>query len=125
MRMTASAAADRLRRFDRCVYPHGVWWSQLAASGQKVRHGAAAKGRILPPQLGFEKSVASEKENRVSHFRPLTGPLFEPMFRNQEVVGILETDYLDAHELVFHDDRVHSVWEEVLNAMQPRQWTTI
>src|ERR1700739_870947 len=100
-------------------------WPRFATSGQKVRHGAAAKGRILAPQFGLQKTVAPKKEDRISHFRPLTGPLFEPMFRDQEVVGILEAEHLDANKLVLHDHRVDSVWEEVLDALQPRKRTTI
>src|ERR1700739_989102 len=51
--------------------------------------------------------------------------MLEPVFRNQQAVGVLKPEHFEAHELFTNDDRVGSVWEEVLDALQPRKRTTI
>jgi hypothetical protein len=40
---------------------------------------------------------------------------------DQEIVGVLKTENLDAHEFVANDHGVRAVREKVLHPLQPRQ----
>jgi hypothetical protein len=102
-------------------YPEALF----SASSKEVRHGATTKRCVFPPQLRFERAVATQKENLAPQLGSLSLRTVQRVMRDQQVVGLLVAKHFHSDECSFDNNRVNSIRKKVLHSLQPRNCLSI
>ena len=80
---------------------------------------ATAKRCVLPPQLRFQRAVASQKENLAPVFGSLPLCTVQRVMRDQQVVGLLVVKHFHSNKCCFENNSVNTIRKDVLYSLQP------